>query len=115
MWVRIAARYTVAHSPKKLALYRVHQNNITSRYFLSGQAMTDSIKVVDMIQNYLPADERRQVKQLQKNIWLITFHTQQIRSITCMETRRLRWKQSKRAMGMHLSRTTFLYWTKDPF
>src|ERR1700682_2079795 len=66
MWVRIAAHYPVAHSPKKLALYRVHQNNITSRYFLTGQAMTDAIKVVDMIQNFVPPKERKRVKYFAK-------------------------------------------------
>ena len=62
MWVRIASQYPVAHSPKRLAGYRVHNNNITSRYFLSGQSIRDIQTVIDTIQNYLPKTSRRRMK-----------------------------------------------------
>lgn len=57
MWVRIAANYTVAHSPAYLALYRIHQQNITSRSFLSGQNIKDIDKVISMMETYLPAPD----------------------------------------------------------
>jgi glycosyltransferase involved in cell wall biosynthesis len=112
MWVRIAANYQVAHSPKKLALYRVHQNNITSRYFLSGQAMTDAMKVVDMIQEYVPPNERRLVKLSAKRhlAHYFSYTADKIYHVYGNPTVAL--KQSKRAMGIHFSHTTFLYWIK---
>ncbi|HVY75008.1 MAG TPA: glycosyltransferase [Puia sp.] len=64
MWVRIAANYPVAHSPKRLAYYRVHENNITSRYFLTGQSVKDAMTVINIIQQYLPASERRRMHRI---------------------------------------------------
>ena len=58
MWARIAAHYPVAHSPERLALYRVHRDNITSRYFLR-KVRRDAIQVVRTIQKYLPAAEQK--------------------------------------------------------
>lgn len=58
MWVRIAAYYDVAHSPKYLARYRIHTTNITSRSFLSGQNIRDINQVIKTIAHYLPADIR---------------------------------------------------------
>ena len=66
MWVRIAANFPVAHSPKPLALYRIHKNNITSRSFLSGQSITDIKKVIDIIQEYLPEEDKKSVKKYAK-------------------------------------------------
>jgi glycosyltransferase involved in cell wall biosynthesis len=66
MWARIAAKYPVAYSPKYLAVYRVHTNNITTRSFLSGQAIKDLNKVINIIQSYLPQEERKELKQLTK-------------------------------------------------
>ncbi len=63
MWVRIASRYPVAYSPKYLSIYRVHNNNITTRSFLSGQTIKDLNKVINIIQNYLPEVEKKKIKQ----------------------------------------------------
>jgi len=112
MWVRIAANYPVAHSPKKLALYRVHQNNITSRYFLSGQAMTDAMKVVDMIQEFVPPGERRRVKYFAKRHLAHYFSYTADKIYHVYGNPKVALEQSKRAMGIHFSRTTFLYWMK---
>jgi glycosyltransferase involved in cell wall biosynthesis len=62
MWVRIAANYPVAHTPERLALYRVHNNNITSKYFLSGQSMTDIETVININQLHFPKAERRRLR-----------------------------------------------------
>ncbi|WEK19415.1 MAG: glycosyltransferase [Candidatus Pedobacter colombiensis] len=63
MWTRIAANYPVAYSPGKLAYYRVHSNNITSNSLATGQNIKDISTVVNIIQNYLPADKRKELKR----------------------------------------------------
>ncbi len=66
MWTRIAASYPVAYSPEILANYRVHTKNITGESLLSGQAIKDIYKVIDVIQNYLPDSERKRIKRNSK-------------------------------------------------
>lgn len=63
MWVRIAANFPVAYSPLHLARYRIHDNNITSRSFLSGQSITDINKVIEIIQEYLPDEDKKSAKK----------------------------------------------------
>jgi glycosyltransferase involved in cell wall biosynthesis len=58
MWVRIAAHYPVAHSPRHLAKYRIHSRNITSDYFCSGQSIRDVERAIEIVQEYLPEDKR---------------------------------------------------------
>ena len=115
MWVRIAAHYPVAHSPKKLALYREHQNNITSRSFLSGQSMTDIMKVVDIIQNYLPPEEKAQIKQYSKKHLSHYFAYTADKIYHVYGKPDLALMQSKRAMGMDFNSITLLYWLKMHF
>lgn len=64
MWVRISSRYPVAHSPRQLAQYRIHENNITSQYFISGQNIRDISLAIDIIQEYLPARDRKKLREL---------------------------------------------------
>ncbi|UOR04413.1 glycosyltransferase [Hymenobacter aerilatus] len=65
MWTRIAANFPVAYSPKCLAAYRALQNeNITSKAFASCRNITDTIKVIDIIQSYLPDDKKHECKQV---------------------------------------------------
>ena len=63
MYTRIAANYPVAYSPKYLAKYRVHGDNITSQSYLKGQHIKDLKTVIEIIQNYLPLDLRKKVKK----------------------------------------------------
>jgi hypothetical protein len=63
MWVRISSRFPVVQTPEHLANYRTHDNNITSRYFLSGQNIRDISKVVDIIQEYLPPSRRHEMRR----------------------------------------------------
>lgn len=63
MWVRIAAHYPVAYSPRHLAKYRYHSNNITSRSFLSGQSVRDIRTVIGIVQRYLPRDQQRSLRK----------------------------------------------------
>jgi glycosyltransferase involved in cell wall biosynthesis len=63
MWTRIAASYPVAYSPKLLAYYRVAYNSgISHGSFLNGQNIQDIIKVVNIIQGYLPPNKREKLK-----------------------------------------------------
>ena len=66
MWVRIAAHYPVAHSPRHLAKYRVHKKNITSNYFCSGQSIRDIEKAIEIVKDYLPADKREELYERAK-------------------------------------------------
>lgn len=65
MWTRISAHFPIAYSPKCLAAYRALENtNITSKSFQSGQNVTDLLKVIDIIQAYLPAELKEKYKRL---------------------------------------------------
>ena len=64
MWARIASRFPVAYSPKNLAHYRVAYNSgISHGSFLSGQNIHDIVKVVDIIQGYLPVSHQGKLKK----------------------------------------------------
>ena len=72
MYTRIAAHYPVAYSPKYLAQYRVHQNNITSRSYLAGQHIKDLKRVMQIIEGYLPPEKRKRIKKNSlkiKSVW----------------------------------------------
>ncbi len=73
MFVRIAARYPVAYSPENLALYRLHDNNISTRFLSSGQNIKDIKKVIDIIQEYLPVEKRDEIKKISKKNFSIYF------------------------------------------
>jgi hypothetical protein len=112
MWVRIAAHFPVAHSPERLALYRVHQNNITGRYFLSGQSMTDALKVVDLIQEFLPPHQRAEAKRFTIKHLSVYFALTSDKIYHLHKKPYTALEQAKRAMDMHFSRITFFYWFK---
>ena len=69
MWTRIAAHYPFAHSPKLLANYRMHYQNISGKYFLSGQNIEDLKTVMNIIQQYLPVDQKEQLLRIAKRNW----------------------------------------------
>lgn len=115
MWVRIAANYPVAHSPKVLAEYRMHQTNITSRYFLSGQSMTDILKVLDTIQGYLPQQERAGTMQFAKRHLSNYFSYTSDMVYHVLGKPEIALEQARRAMQMHFSYVTLTYWLKIHF
>ena len=81
MWVRVAAHYSFAYTPLQLANYRVHDNSITSRYFQSGEHIKDTIKAINIIQNDLPADKKRRLKNMAKKTGQYILRELQIRFI----------------------------------
>jgi glycosyltransferase involved in cell wall biosynthesis len=63
MWTRIAAHFPVAYSPKCLAHYRYLNNtSITHRSIKDGQNIRDILKVIDIIQAYLPPEYQKKAK-----------------------------------------------------
>ena len=63
MWTRIAAYYPIAYSPKCLAHYRyIGNNSITHNSIKTGQNVRDIIKVINIIQGYLPTAQRKEIK-----------------------------------------------------
>lgn len=64
MWTRIAAHFPIAYSPKCLALYRYRiPNSITQLSIANGQNIRDIIKIIDIIQTYVPSSEREELKK----------------------------------------------------
>lgn len=64
MWSRIASRYPIAYSPKRMAYYRVaNSSSISQQSFLSGQNIEDISKIINIIQGYLPPEKREEIKK----------------------------------------------------
>jgi glycosyltransferase involved in cell wall biosynthesis len=109
MWVRISAHFPVVHSPRRLAHYRVHDNNITSQYFLSGQHIRDITKAIDLVQDHLPAGKRRKLRNLARKNYAIYFAR-----TTDMVYHRYRnpgqaFNQAKDALRMHANLITLYF------
>ncbi len=113
MWVRIAAHYQVAHSPKLLAGYRLHGTNITSRYFKSGQSIADIAKVIDIIQQYLPEEKRKATKN--RSLWHASryFATVTDRVYHELKHPQMALAMAKGAMAMHRNRKTMYFVIKN--
>lgn len=54
MWARIAARYQMWYEVEPLAAYRMSSASHTGRCVRTGQNVRDMLKVIDIIQPYLP-------------------------------------------------------------
>jgi glycosyltransferase involved in cell wall biosynthesis len=115
MWVRIAAHYPVAHSPKRLALYRVHENNITSRYFLSGQSITDTLTVIDIIQQYFPRSQKKRMNRLARKHFSRYFSFTADKIYHEYHRPDIALIQARRALDIHVSHTTLFYFMKIYF
>lgn len=65
MWTRIAAHFPVAYSPKCFAHYRFFgSGSITQGHVRKGQNFQDVKKVIDIIQNYLPSNQRKNLRKV---------------------------------------------------
>lgn len=74
MWIRIASKFKVGYSPKCLATYRGgHKTNISSNSISTGEYIKDILKVIDIAQNYLPKEKRRQIRYLAKKNFSISY------------------------------------------
>jgi len=108
MWVRIAANYPVAYSPETLALYRVHNNNISARYLATGQNIRDIITVINIIQNYLPVEKRKEIKQRAKRDFSLYFTENAQRIYRKHKNGKVSLKQARGAVRLHFNKTTFV-------
>ncbi|MBF9253917.1 glycosyltransferase [Pontibacter sp. 172403-2] len=61
MWVRIARHYAVAYTPEVLAEYRRHNTSISGQMFLTARYLQQLTKAMEMVQEHLPADQRKTV------------------------------------------------------
>ncbi len=62
MWVRIAAHYPIVYEPKALAEYRMHSLSMSSKNMRTGKDMRDLQQAINMFNEYLPEDKRKEVK-----------------------------------------------------
>ena len=108
MFVRIAAAYPVAYSPENLAMYRIHQNNISSRFLSSGQNIKDIKKVIETIQQYLPVDKRQEIKQQSLKNFSIYFANNAQDLYKKFGDGRLALVQARAAVALHLNKITLL-------
>jgi glycosyltransferase involved in cell wall biosynthesis len=64
MWARISAHFPIAYSPKCLAHYRFSSFGSLTHYNLrSGRNLLDVIKLIEVIQGYLPTRHRKTLKK----------------------------------------------------
>lgn len=61
MWVRIAARQQVWYDPRRLAVYRRHSANETTRLFAAGACWPDVAAAIALNATALPADGRERI------------------------------------------------------
>lgn len=106
MFVRIAASFPVAYSPQNLALYRLHENNISSRFLASGQNIKDIKTVIDIIQQYLPADKRKEIKEVASKNFSIYFALNAQAIYKQHQNAALVLKQAYAALRLHVNKTT---------
>ena len=110
MWIRIAANYPVAYSPKSLATYRGgHSTNISSQSVLSGQNITDLKKVIGIVQDYLPADKRAEIKNQALKNFSNSFAKSAYRLYTEKNNKEAAQQLVKGALQLHINPRT-LYW-----
>lgn len=112
MWIRIAAHYPVAFSPKRLALYRSHTSNITSHYLLSGQNIKDIDKVINIVQDYLPQNQRGELKKAAKRNYSIYFAKVSDKIFHDYKHPKAALTQVRNAIKMHFNSTTFRFLIK---
>jgi glycosyltransferase involved in cell wall biosynthesis len=107
MWVRIAAKFPVAYSPKNLALYRVHNNNISTRYMSTGQNIKDMKTVIDTIQDYLPLEKRKEIKKMARRNCAIHFSENAQNIYKNERNKKVAILQAKESMRLHFNIKTF--------
>jgi glycosyltransferase involved in cell wall biosynthesis len=104
MWVRIAANFPVSYSPKRLAMYRyLRKSSISSSSLRSGQTSKDILKVIDIIQDYLPASERKRLKKEAKKHYSCYFAGSAKLIYEEYDDRTAAVKQAKLALKMNVN------------
>ncbi|WP_018611236.1 glycosyltransferase family 2 protein [Segetibacter koreensis] len=108
MWTRIASRFPLAYSSKCVACYRIAQKiGISHQSFLTGQNIKDIIKVINIIQNYLPAGVRAELKK--KALLNNSIYSIKVANELLSWNRKAAVNQAKGAFKMYSNLKTF-YW-----
>lgn len=106
MWVRIAAHYSVAYSPKLLAHYRVHTTNISTNSILSGQNVRDVQKVINIISGYLPEDRKRKLRNIAAKNFATYFAALSDKIYHDHGNGKAAWRQAYFSLRMHVNKQT---------
>jgi hypothetical protein len=110
MWIRIAAHYQVAYSPKCLAVYRGgHKTNISSRSVRTGQNFKDLNKVIEISQEYIPEAKRRYLKRQAKRYFSIIYAKASNRLYDLYDDHSVAFVQAHGSLKMDVNRRS-LYW-----
>lgn len=115
MWVRIASKYPVAYNPSQLAMYRIHDHNITSRSFQSGQHIKDMMTAINLIQQYLPQDKKKSFKRFAQHHWSHYFARTSDMVYHRYKNPQQAVTQAKLAMQMSVNPTTVFFLLKMRF
>jgi hypothetical protein len=110
MWIRIAATYPVAYSPRCSALYRGGQGNvasITSHALRRGENFLSVEKTIEIVQNYLPAEKKKYLKRMARKNY--SMHIAKASNVMYAFSPKVALKQAKGALKMHQNIRT-LYW-----
>lgn len=106
MWIRISAHFPVVRSSARLANYRVHGGNISSQYCISGQNIRDILKVIRIVQNYLPPEKRKRLRRMARKNYALYFARS---SNTVYHVYKRPWpaiRQAFNAVRMHVNGVT---------
>ena len=108
MWIRIAASYKVAFSPKCLALYRAgHGTNVTKHSISTGRNIIDISRVIDIVQEYFPLNKRKEYKsKAQKNF---SNHYARASVKIYPENKEIAFVQARGALKLDKNLKTFYY------
>ncbi|TDH24647.1 glycosyltransferase [Segetibacter sp. 3557_3] len=108
MWARIASKYPVAYSPKRLAQYRIaNPASISHQFLVSGKNIKDIRTVIEIIQNYLPDTSKRKLKAAALQYYSI--YSLKLANALLSSDRRAALRQARGAFGIYKSFKT-LYW-----
>jgi len=106
MWARIASKYPVAYSPRDLASYRVHSNNISARWLATGQNIRDIKTVINIIQTYLPAEKRKELKDISRRNFAGYFSENAHKIYGIHKNRVIALNQAWGALQLHFNKIT---------
>jgi hypothetical protein len=108
MWSRIASRYPVAYSPERLAMYRVaNSSSISHNSFNTGQNIKDIIKIINIIQYYIPIERRKEIKNFALTYYSI--YCVKVANSLLLHNKKAAFIQARGAFKMQKNFRT-LYW-----
>jgi len=113
MWVRIAAHYPVAYSPRHLSLYRIHHTNISSESLLSGQSVLDIVQVIGLNAMHFPEEQRKKITSVARRHCSRYFAFASDKVYHQLNNPKRALELARQARSLHLNLTTFLFVMKN--